>query len=101
MLLPALMANIPGLRSEADPGLIVCEIHGTGVHPDVEAIKRHLRGKEHCCKGKAYPNPNLQRVLTICSGKGDSTFELLATSSTPSFTYRPWPTLTKVEWHQR
>lgn len=49
MLPPIMMANISGLRFEAYPGLLVCEIHGTGVHPDVEPMKRHLRNRGHHC----------------------------------------------------
>ncbi|KAL6903877.1 hypothetical protein GGI43DRAFT_432577 [Trichoderma evansii] len=30
---------------------LICKIHGSGVHPTREAIKRHLRGDGHCCKG--------------------------------------------------
>ena len=47
MPLPVMMANIPGLRFQADSGPLVCEIHGIGVHPDLEAVQRHLRGEGH------------------------------------------------------
>lgn len=47
------MADIEGLYYADPPGLLVCKIHSTGIHPDEEAIKRHLRGKGHFCKGRA------------------------------------------------
>lgn len=31
--------------------ILICKIHGSGVHPAREAIKRHLRGDGHYCKG--------------------------------------------------
>ena len=45
------MADIEGIAFEPRFGLLVCKVHGTGVHPDAGAIKRHLRGKRHFCKG--------------------------------------------------
>lgn len=30
---------------------LICKIHGSGVHPTRQAIKRHLRGDGHYCKG--------------------------------------------------
>ena len=33
--------------------LLVCQLHGNGLHPNNEAIKRHLRGPGHRSRGKA------------------------------------------------
>lgn len=46
------MSDIEGLYFVESLGLLVCKVHGTGIHPDVEAIRRHLRGKDHFCEGK-------------------------------------------------
>ena len=32
---------------------LVCKLHGYGVHPTKEAIRRHLRGEDHHCRGEA------------------------------------------------
>ncbi|RFU33050.1 hypothetical protein B7463_g3289, partial [Scytalidium lignicola] len=31
---------------------LICKLHGNGIHPAEEAIKRHLRGKDHRCRGE-------------------------------------------------
>ena len=46
------MADVQGLCFEPDFRLLICKIHGTGVHPTKEAIQRHLRRDRHHCKGK-------------------------------------------------
>ncbi|KAH8816972.1 hypothetical protein F5884DRAFT_853403 [Xylogone sp. PMI_703] len=33
-------------------GLLICRVHGSGVHPTREAIRRHLRGEGHLCRGQ-------------------------------------------------
>lgn len=38
--------------------LLICKLHGNGLHPTVDAIKRHLRGQRHRSRGQA-----LTRVL--------------------------------------
>jgi len=45
------MADIQGICFDPNLQLLVCSVHGAGVHPNTEAIKRHLRGKGHFCKG--------------------------------------------------
>lgn len=45
------MACSEGICFEPRFQFLVCKIHGSGVHPTREAIKRHLRGNGHCCKG--------------------------------------------------
>ena len=47
------MANIEGICFEPSLRLLVCTVHGTGIHPDAAAIKRHLRGERHYCKREA------------------------------------------------
>lgn len=32
--------------------LLVCKVHGSGIHPTKEGIKRHLRSEGHRCKGE-------------------------------------------------
>ena len=41
-----------GIEYEPQFGLLVCSVHGVGIHPTIDAITRHLRGKDHFCKGK-------------------------------------------------
>ena len=45
------MAGVEGITFEPRFGLLVCRVHGCGVHPDVGVIKRHLRGKRYFYKG--------------------------------------------------
>ena len=47
------MADIQDIYFEPTFGLLVCKIHGSGVHPTEEAIRRHLRGDDHHCRGKS------------------------------------------------
>jgi hypothetical protein len=52
---------------------LICKVHGSGVHPTMEGIKRHLRGDGHHCKGQrlrqavstltSLPLRSLQEVL--------------------------------------
>lgn len=46
------MADVQGIYFQPNPGVLICRVHGTGVHPEQEAIKRHLRGEGHHCKGR-------------------------------------------------
>jgi hypothetical protein len=46
------MADIQGVCFEPTLGILICKLHGSGVRPEKEAIKRHLRGERHFCKGK-------------------------------------------------
>lgn len=46
------MADIQGVCFEPTLGILICKSHGYGVRPEREAIKRHLRGERHFCKGK-------------------------------------------------
>jgi hypothetical protein len=46
------MADLQGLHFEPNLRLLICKVHGTAVHPEQEAIKRHLRGEGHFCKGR-------------------------------------------------
>ena len=45
------MSGIQGIYYDSNLQLLVCGVHGAGVHPNAGAIKRHLRGKGHFCKG--------------------------------------------------
>lgn len=45
------MACTDGICFEPKYRILICKIHGSGVHPAREAIKRHLRGDGHHCKG--------------------------------------------------
>lgn len=57
------MACSEGICFEPRFQFLICKIHGSGVHPTREAIKRHLRGDGHYCKG-----PRLrQAVSTLTS----------------------------------
>ncbi|KAK4551266.1 hypothetical protein LTR86_011263 [Recurvomyces mirabilis] len=47
------MADVEGLAFAEQQRVLICKIHGSGVRPEVEAIKRHLRGEGHYCKGRA------------------------------------------------
>ncbi len=33
--------------------VLICKLHGYGVHPTKEAIRRYLRGEDHRCRGEA------------------------------------------------
>jgi hypothetical protein len=46
------MADVQGICFEPTFKLLVCKIHGNGVHPTKDAIKRHLRGHGHRCRGE-------------------------------------------------
>jgi hypothetical protein len=46
------MADIQGVYFEPTLGILICKSHGSGVRPEREAIKRHLRGERHFRKGK-------------------------------------------------
>lgn len=46
------MADIQGVCFEPTPGILICKLHGSGIRPEREAIKRHLREERHFCKGK-------------------------------------------------
>ena len=45
------MADIQGICFNSNLQVLVCKVHGAGIHPDADAITRHLRGKGHFCKG--------------------------------------------------
>lgn len=45
------MACSEGICFEPRFQFLICKLHGSGVHPAGEAIKRHLRGDGHYCKG--------------------------------------------------
>jgi hypothetical protein len=46
------MTDLQGLHFELNLRLLICKVHGTALHPEQEAIKRHLRGEGHFCKGR-------------------------------------------------
>ena len=45
------MAGTEGIHFDSTRCVLICSVHGSGVHPEIESIKRHLRGKDHFCKG--------------------------------------------------
>ena len=47
------MANFQGVLFEPRYGMAVCTVHGTAIHPEEDALKKHLRGRGHFCKGRA------------------------------------------------
>ncbi|KAL7907749.1 hypothetical protein GGI35DRAFT_454717 [Trichoderma velutinum] len=67
------MTCAEGICFEPRFKFLICKIHGSGVHPTREAIKRHLRGDGHCCRGQrlrqavstltSLPLKSLQEVL--------------------------------------
>lgn len=47
------MACEQGIHFDPKLRLLVCQVHGFGVHPAPQAITRHLRGEGHRCRSKA------------------------------------------------
>ena len=45
------MTSIEGVVLAAGFGLLICNVHGIGLHPNQQSIERHLRGTGHFCKG--------------------------------------------------
>ena len=45
------MAGTEGIHFDPTHGVLICSVHGTGIHPEVDGIRRHLRGDRHFCKG--------------------------------------------------
>lgn len=46
------MADVQGICFEPTFKLLVCKIQGNGMHPTKDAIKRHLCGQSHRCRGE-------------------------------------------------
>lgn len=46
------MADVEGIVFKPALGVLICKVHGSGVHPDASAITRHLRSTGHYLKNK-------------------------------------------------
>lgn len=46
------MADVEGIVLEPALGVLICKVHGSGVHPDASAVTRHLRSTGHHLKNK-------------------------------------------------
>ena len=55
------MTDVDGVYFEADLGVLICKVHGTGIHPKASAIVRHFRSGDHCIKGR----PLKEAVLAL------------------------------------
>lgn len=47
------MADVDGIYLETEPGVLICKVHRTAIHPKASAVARHLRLDGHCIKGKS------------------------------------------------
>ena len=57
------MSDVQDIYLEPTLNFLVCKLHGNGVHPTTEAIRRHLRGEGHRCRGEILR----QAVATLTS----------------------------------
>jgi hypothetical protein len=55
------MTDVDGIFLQADLGVLICKVHGTGIHPNASAIARHFRLGDHCIKGR----PLKEAVLAL------------------------------------
>ena len=64
------MSDIQDIYLERTFNFLVCKLHGFGVHPTAEAIRRHLRGEDHRCRGEALKDAIAQLTSLPLSSMG-------------------------------
>jgi hypothetical protein len=58
---------VDGVYFEADFGVLICKVHGTGIHPTASTIIRHFRSQDHCIRRNHWRRLLLHYRIYLCA----------------------------------